>query len=98
MSKLSKNHIPVTRDILYNKHTSAKDKKRLRPYVNAEKYLPISLPFDSDDEGDIELITHLDFLITPQMSPMLVSDEELLKLPPILLFTTEFDILRDEGK
>lgn len=98
MSKLSESQVTVTRDILFNNHTSANDKKRLRPYVNAEKYLPISLPFDPEQEGSQELITHLNFLISPQMSPLLVSDDELMKLPPIILFTTEYDILRDEGK
>ena len=88
----------VTRDIFFNNHTSAHDKKRLRQFVNAEKYLPISLPFDTEQEGNEKLIPHLKFLISPKMSPMLVPDEELMKLPPILLFTTEFDILRDEGR
>ena len=98
MSKLSESQITVTRDILFNNHTSAKDKKRLRPFLNAERHLPISLPFDIEQEGNDELINHLKFLISPKMSPMLVPDEELMKLPPILLFTTEYDILRDEGK
>jgi len=97
MSKLSESQITVTRDILFNNHTSANDKKRLRPFLNAERHLPISLPFDIEQEGNDELINHLKFLISPKMSPMLVSDEELMKLPPILLFTTEYDILRDEG-
>ncbi len=98
MSELSKSKVKVTRDIFFNNHTSAKDKKRLRPYINAEKYLPISLPFDTEQEGNENLILHLNFLISSKMSPLLVPDEELMKLPPILLFTTEFDILRDEGK
>lgn len=97
MSKLSENQMPVTPDIFFNNHTSAKDKKRLRPFVNAEKFLPISLPFDVNHEGNENLIPHLKFLVSPKMSPLLVPDEELMKLPPILLFTTEFDILRDEG-
>lgn len=98
MSELSESKIKVTRDILFNNHTSSRDKKRLRPFVNAEKYLPISLPFDVSQEGNHELISHLHFLISPKMSPLLVSNDELKKLPPIILFTTEFDILRDEGR
>jgi arylacetamide deacetylase len=98
MSKLSSDKVIVTRDIFFNNHTSAKDKKRLRPYIDAAKFLPISLPFDIDQEGNEDLIHHLNFLISPKMSPLLVPDDELLKLPSILLFTTEFDILRDEGK
>lgn len=97
MSELSESKYQVTRDILFNNHTSSRDKKRLRPFVNAEKYLPISLPFDTNQEGNKELISHLHFLISPKMSPLLVPNEELKKLPPIILFTTEFDILRDEG-
>jgi acetyl esterase/lipase len=97
MSELSESKVKVTRDIFFNNHTTAADKKRLRPFVDAGKYLPISLPFDVDQEGNEDLIPHLKFLISPKMSPLLVPDEELMKLPPILLFTTEFDILRDEG-
>jgi len=98
MSELSETKVKVTRDIFFNNHTSAADKKRLRPYVNAAKYLPISLPFDVNQEGNENLIPHLKFLISTKMSPLLVSDDELMKLPPILLFTTEVDILRDEGR
>ncbi|CAF0754839.1 unnamed protein product [Adineta ricciae] len=97
MSELSESKVKVTRDILFNNHTSAEDKRRLRPYVNAGKHLPISLPFDTDAEGNENLVKNLNFLISPKMSPLLVSDEELMQLPPIILFTTEFDILRDEG-
>ena len=97
ISKLSKSKIKVTRDILFNNHTSSADKKRLLPYVDAEKYLSISSPFDINQEGNENLILHLKFLISPKMSPLLVADIELMKLPLILLYTTEFDILRDEG-
>ena len=98
MSTITRSRTMVTSEILFNNHTSAKDKQRLRPFVNAEKYLPISLPFDSQQEGNEELIENLNFLISPKMSPLLVSDDELIKLPPIILFTTEIDILRDEGR
>ncbi|CAF2600291.1 unnamed protein product [Rotaria sp. Silwood2] len=44
-----------------------------------------------------DLINDLKFLLSPLMSPLLVSDQQLIQLPKILLFTTEFYILRDEG-
>jgi acetyl esterase/lipase len=98
MSELTETKVKVTRDILFNNHTSAADKKRLHPYLDAQKYLPISLPFDINQEGNENLIPYLKFLISPKMSPLLVPDDELMKLPPILLFTVEIDILRDEGR
>jgi len=98
MSELSESKVKVTRDILFNNHTSSADKKRLYPYLNPGKYLPISLPFDLEQEGNENLVPHLKFLISTKMSPLLVPDEELMNLPMILLFTTEFDIVRDEGK
>ena len=48
-------------------------------------------------EENENLIKNFEYLISPLMSPLLVSDEQLKQLPTILLFTTEFDILRDEG-
>jgi acetyl esterase/lipase len=50
------------------------------------------------NEGNESLIKNFKYLISPLMSPLLVSDEKLLQLPAVLLFTTEFDILRDEGR
>ncbi|CAF4606774.1 unnamed protein product, partial [Rotaria magnacalcarata] len=80
----SESKVKVTPDILFNSHTSRQDKIRLHPYVDAGKYLPISFPFDVDQEGNEDLIPHLKFLISPKMSPLLVPDEQLMKLPTIL--------------
>ncbi|CAF0916052.1 unnamed protein product [Didymodactylos carnosus] len=98
MSELSERKVKVTRDIMFNNHTSARDKRRLRPLLDADQYLTISLPFDINQEGNQNLIPHLEFLVSPRISPLLVPDDELIQLPPVLLFTAEFDILRDEGR
>jgi acetyl esterase/lipase len=95
--ELSERKVKVTRDVLINNHTSACDKRRLRPLLDADRYLNISLPFDINQEGNQNLIPHLKCLVSSQISPLLISDDELAQLPPILLFTAEFDILRDEG-
>jgi arylacetamide deacetylase len=97
MAELGQRKAKVTRDLLLNNHTSACDKRRLRPLLDADQHLTISLPFDIDQEGNQNMIPHLEFLVSPQISPLLVSDDELMQLPPVLLFTAEFDILRDEG-
>ncbi|CAF1281353.1 unnamed protein product, partial [Didymodactylos carnosus] len=99
ISQLS-GRVLVTRDILRNNHTSIIHKQRLYPYLNPQKYLPKQYQQNLKplifDENPLMTKT-LEYLITPDISPLLVSDDELKKLPPILLFTTEFDILRDEG-
>lgn len=97
ISLLSENNIEISKDILLNSHVSNQDKKHFYSLINPKKYLSNTYEFNiSQEENDI-LIENLKYLITPLMSPLLVQDEQLNKLPTILLFTTEFDILRDEG-
>ncbi len=86
ISLLSQSDIQINKDILYNSHVSIEDKRKLYPFINPTKY---------DNES---LINHFKYLLSPSMSPLLVSDQQLMQLPTILLFTTEFDIVRDEGK
>ena len=56
MAELSRGEMKVTRDLLYNNHTSARDKQRLRPFLDADQHLARSLPFDVDQEGNQNLI------------------------------------------
>ncbi|CAF3746615.1 unnamed protein product [Rotaria magnacalcarata] len=97
VSLLSENEIQITSDFLLNSHLSIDDKTKLYPFIDPNKYLSIAHDFNISHEGNESLIKDLKYLLSPLMSPLLVSDEQLLKLPTILLFTTEFDILRDEG-
>ena len=94
----SEKDVRVTREILSNTHTSNADKTRLYPYLDPARYLSIDHQLNRTDEQNASLIADLKYLVSPSMSPLLVSDEQLRRLPTVLLFTTEFDILRDEGK
>ncbi len=99
ISLLSQSDIQINKDILYNSHVSIEDKRKLYPFINPKKYLSISYELNETKQDDNEsLINHLKYLLSPSMSPLLVSDQQLMQLPTILLFTTEFDIVRDEGK
>jgi len=98
ISSLSKNNIQITKDILFNSHVSIEDKKSLYPFINPNKYLSISHDLNENKQGNETLIKNLKYLISPLMSPLLVSDQQLNQLPTVLLFTTEFDIVRDEGR
>ncbi|CAF1660530.1 unnamed protein product [Adineta ricciae] len=97
ISLLTGKKIAITKDILVNSHVTAEDQKNLYPFMNPTKYL--SIPHDMNDtrERNENLVKDLKYLILPSMSPLLVSDDQLSQLPQILLFTTEYDILRDEG-
>ncbi|CAF0983426.1 unnamed protein product [Rotaria sp. Silwood1] len=97
VSLLSENDIQITEDIFFNLHVSIDDKKKLYPFIDPNKYLSISHEFNETQQGNKNLVNNLKFLLSPLMSPLLVSDQQLIQLPKILLFTTEFDILRDEG-
>ncbi len=98
ISLLSDNDIQISKDILFNSHVSIDDKKKLYPYINPTKYLSITYELNETEQGNEYLIKNLKYLISPLMSPLLVSDQQLIQLPTILLFTTEFDIVRDEGR
>jgi arylacetamide deacetylase len=87
----------VTSDILLSSHTSRADKNDLYRYMDPSRYLSISHQLTHTKQENESVISDLKYLISPLMSPLLVSDQQLLGLPQVLLFTTEFDILRDEG-
>lgn len=98
ISLLNENNLVVNRDILSNSHVSFDDQQRLYPYINRTKYLSIPYQFNRTHSENEILINQCKYLLTPSMSPLLVPDEQFMKLPITLLFTTEFDIVRDEGK
>jgi arylacetamide deacetylase len=98
LALLNQNEVQITKDILLNSHVSIEDKNKLYPFINPNKYLSISHEFNESKQQNESLIKNFKYLISPLMSPLLVSDQELSQLPLILLFTTEFDIVRDEGK
>jgi acetyl esterase/lipase len=99
ISLLSETNLQMTsKDILSNSHVSIEDKQKFYPFINRTKYLSIFYELNEMKQGDDNLINHFKYLISPSMSPLLVSDQQLMQLPIVLLFTTEFDILRDEGK
>jgi arylacetamide deacetylase len=95
---LTNKDISVNKDILDNAHTSNHDKKIFAEFIDPKRYLSIEHCLNESETENESLINDLKYLITPLMSPLLVPDHKLLDLPPVLLFTTEFDILRDEGK
>jgi len=90
LSLLTGNDISISKDILFNSHVSIEDKQQFYSFINPNKYL------HQLNETKQE-IKNLKYLLSPLMSPLLVSDQQLIQLPPILLFTTEYDIVRDEG-
>jgi len=96
LSLLHEKSLQAHEDIFSNAHVSFEDQQRLYPYINPRKYLSTNYQSLSKEKNQ-NLIENFQYLITPSMSPLLVSDEQLKQLPKILLFTTEFDILRDEG-
>ena len=98
VSLLDGKTLPINRDILSNSHVSFDDHERFYPYMNRTKYLSVPHQFNRSHSENETLINQYKYLLTPSMSPLLVSDEQLMQLPITLLFTTEFDIVRDEGK
>lgn len=92
----------ITEDILANNHTSIKQKKQYRQYVDwsfiPNKYRQVyKQPIDDQVEGNPELIENAKDILNPDVSPLLVDDKELAKLPPTYVLTVDHDRLRDEG-
>lgn len=88
-------------DLMTNAHISQKTGASELPHYASTKYLPISRQIIHNNQSkrtNEELASRASELITnPYLSPLLVSDEELRKLPETYLATAEFDPLRDEG-
>ena len=90
-------------DSIYrNNHTSAAEKRRCRPFVDWN-WIPAEFrrkfkPQTPDcHEGDPLLIQRAYLALHPDISPLLVDDSQLAKLPRTYILTTGHDRLRDEG-
>ena len=88
--------------IYANNHTSIGQKKFYRKYMDwsliPEEYRRIyKEPANDDYEGDPSLIEKSRKALEPEISPLLVEDNELEKLPSTYILTVGHDRLRDEG-
>jgi len=92
----------IDKSIYANKHTTVNQKKHYRKYVDwsliPSKYRTIyKNPITDDQEGDPNLIEKAKQTLNPEVSPLLVEDEQLAKLPPTYLLSVDHDRLRDEA-
>ena len=77
----------ISNDILANNHTSIKQKKQYRQFVDwsfiPKKYRQIyKQPITDQMEGNPKLIENAKDVLSPDVSPLLVDNEQLAKLPP----------------
>lgn len=92
----------IDKSINENKHTTVKQKKYYGKYVDwsliPSKYRTIDKHCitDDDDEGDPNLIQNAKLTLNPEVSPLLVEDEQLAKLPLTYLISVDHDRFRDE--
>ncbi|UJR21286.1 hypothetical protein I4U23_024378 [Adineta vaga] len=92
----------IDQSLYLNKHTSIEQKRQYRKYVDwsliPSKYRTIySKPSTDDHDGDLNLIEKGKKVLDPEISPLLVDDEQLAKLPTTYIITVGHDRLRDEG-
>ncbi|CAF3721686.1 unnamed protein product, partial [Adineta steineri] len=92
----------ITDDIIINNHTNLQQKKKYRQYVDwsliPEKYRQIyKKPITDEIDGNNELIKNSEQLLDRKLSPLLVDNKELAKLPSTYILTVDHDRLRDEG-
>jgi acetyl esterase/lipase len=92
----------IDQSIYANNHTSVKQKKHYRKYVDwsliPSKYRTIyKNPITDDNEGDPNLIERAKKALSPEISPLLVEDKQLAKLPPTYILSVGHDRLRDEA-
>ncbi|CAF3752151.1 unnamed protein product [Rotaria sp. Silwood1] len=92
----------IDASIYANNHTSVSQKKHYRKYVDwsliPSKYRAVyKNPITDDKEGDPNLIEKAKKILSPEISPLLVEDEQLAKLPPTYILTVGHDRLRDES-
>ena len=92
----------IDSSIYANNHTSVQQKKHYRKYVDwsliPAKYRTLyQKPMNDDHEGDAGLIERAKPVLTPEISPLLVEDNQLAKLPPTYVLSVGHDRLRDEA-
>ena len=88
----------IDRSLYANNHTNVKQKKQYRKYVDWS-LLPVEYRKSrtDDHEGDPVLIEKSRKALDPEVSPLLVEDEQLAKLPLTYIVTVGHDRLRDEA-
>jgi len=92
----------IDKSIYANKHTTAKQKKHYRSYIDwsliPSKYRTIyKQPITDSEEGDPNLIESAKGTLNPEVSPLLVEDKQLAKLPTTYILSVDRDRLRDEA-
>jgi len=95
-------HEKIDQSIYANNHTSVKQKKHYRKYIDwsliPSKYRTVyKNPITDDKEGDPNLIERAKLVINPEVSPLLVEDNQLAKLPLTYILSVGHDRLRDEA-
>jgi arylacetamide deacetylase-like 2 len=95
-------HQDIDKSIYANNHTSVEQKQRYRKYVDwsliPSKYRTIyKHPITDNNEGDPNLIQRAKQVLSPEISPLLVEDKQLAKLPSTYILSVGHDSLRDEA-
>lgn len=92
----------ISDDILMNNHTTLEQKKFYRRWVDWS-YIPLQYrkvyrqPIGDDQDGNPQLIKNARKSLDPDVSPLLVDDKDLRKLPRTYISTVDHDRLRDQG-
>lgn len=92
----------IDQSLYANKHLSIEQKQFYRKYVDWS-LIPLEYrkiyqkSITDEDEGDRDLIRKCEKILLPEVSPLLVEDEQLAKLPTTYILTAGHDRLRDEG-
>jgi acetyl esterase/lipase len=92
----------IDKSIYANKHLTVQEKKKYRKYVDwsliPAKYRTLyQKPLTDDQEGDPSLIEKAKKVLNSEVSPLLVEDQQLAKLPPTYILSVGHDRLRDEA-
>ena len=95
-------HEDIDASVYANNHTSVQQKKKYRKYMDwsliPSKYRTIyKQPITDNNEGDPQLIKKTKKALSPEISPLLVEDDQLAKLPPTYILSVGHDRLRDES-
>lgn len=95
-------HEDIDPSVYANNHASVEQKKKYRKYMDwsliPSKYRTIyKKPITDDKEGDPQLIEKTKKALSPEISPLLVDDDQLAKLPPTYILSVGHDRLRDEA-
>lgn len=92
----------ISEAVLVNNHTNVEQKRRYRQFVDwsliPTKYRQVyKEPITDNIDGDSQLIENAKQILNPDISPLLVENRDLAKLPSTYILTVDHDRLRDEG-